>query len=60
MNYLKEKDLKIFPMNKNDREGICSGEKYTENDNGGFRHFECFKELKELLTWLGYDVKMKQ
>lgn len=38
-------------------EGIYDGEEYIENDYGDFRHFECFSGMRDLLQWLGYDVK---
>lgn len=38
-------------------EGIHEGEEYIENDDGEFRHFECFFGLRELLEWLGHEVK---
>lgn len=38
-------------------EGIYSGQDYIQNDNGEFRHYECFYGIRELLTWLGYDIK---
>ena len=38
-------------------EGIYSGENYIENDNGEYRHYECFYGMRELLEWLGYDIK---
>lgn len=38
-------------------EGIYDGEEYIENDNGEYRHFECFYSMRELLEWLGYEIK---
>lgn len=38
-------------------EGIYSGEEYIENDNGEYRHYDCIYGLKDLLSWIGYDVK---
>lgn len=38
-------------------EGIFDGEEYIENDNGEYRHYECFYGLRELLGWLGYEIK---
>lgn len=38
-------------------EGIYDGEEYVENDDGDYRHLECFNGFTELLKWLGYDVK---
>ena len=38
-------------------EGILDGEEYIENDNGEYRHYDCFSGMKDLLEWLGYSVK---
>lgn len=38
-------------------DGIYEGEDYIENEVGDCRHFECFHGLKDLLEWLGYEVK---
>lgn len=38
------------------KEGIYDGEEYIEN-NGDFRHYDCFYGIRELLEWLGYKVK---
>lgn len=38
-------------------EGIYEGEEYIENDDGEYRHYECFQGMRDLLEWLGYDVK---
>lgn len=38
-------------------EGIVNGEEYIENFNGEYRHLECFYATRELLKWLGYEVK---
>ena len=38
-------------------EGIYEGEKYIENDNGEFRHYECCYDMRDLLEWLGYKIK---
>lgn len=38
-------------------EGIYEGEEYIKNDDGEFRHYECFYGLRELLSWLGYEIK---
>lgn len=37
--------------------GILSGEEYIENVNGDCAHFDCFYTMRQLLDWLGYDVK---
>ncbi len=41
-------------------EGIYDGEEYIRNDNGEYRHYECFYGVRELLEWLGYDVKVME
>lgn len=38
-------------------EGIYDGEEYIVNDNGGYRHYDCFYGIKDLLEWLGYEIK---
>ena len=38
-------------------EGIYNGEKYIENIDGETRHYECFRDMRELLEWLGYEIK---
>lgn len=38
-------------------EGITDGEEYIENLDGRQIHFECIRSLRELLEWLGYDVR---
>lgn len=38
-------------------EGICSGEEYIENDIGEYKHLDCIYGTKDLLEWLGYEIK---
>lgn len=38
-------------------EGIYDGEKYVENLDGEYRHYECFHGMRDLLEWLGFDIK---
>lgn len=38
-------------------QGIYEGEDYIVNDNGDYRHYDCFFGMKELLEWLGYEIK---
>ena len=38
------------------REGIYDGERYIENDFGEYGHEDCFKNMPQLLNWLGYKV----
>lgn len=36
---------------------IYDGEEYIENDVGDYRHYDCFYGMKDLLKWLGYEIK---
>ena len=38
-------------------EGIYTGEEYIENDNGEYMHFDCIYGIRDVLEWLGYEVK---
>ena len=38
-------------------EGILDGEEYIENDDGEYRHYDCFDEMRDLMEWLGYSIK---
>ena len=38
-------------------EGIYNGEEYIKNENNDYRHYECFHGIKDLLQWLGYEIK---
>lgn len=38
-------------------QGILDGEEYIVNDDGEYRHYECFYGMKDLLEWLGYEIK---
>ena len=37
--------------------GILEGEEYIENENGEYRHWECVDGMRDLLEWLGYEIK---
>ena len=39
------------------QEGIYNGEEYIENDDGEYAHWECFDGMRDLLEWLGYEIK---
>lgn len=39
-------------------EGICENDEYIENEDGEFRHLECIQGSRELVEWLGYEVKV--
>lgn len=38
-------------------DGIYDGEEYIENQDGEYRHYECFHGMRDLLEWLGFDIK---
>lgn len=38
-------------------EEISPGEEYIENKEGNYAHFDCFYTMRQLLKWLGYDIK---
>ena len=39
-------------------EGIYDGEEYIENDGGDYAHSDCFSGTKDVVEWLGYDVRI--
>mgnify|MGYP002424049693 FL=1 len=40
--------------------GIYDGEEYIENLDGEYRHYECFHGMRDLLEWLGFEIKMME
>ena len=38
-------------------EGVYRGEEYIVNDDGEYRHYDCFQGMRDLLEWLGYEIK---
>lgn len=38
-------------------EGIYDGEDYIENDSGEYAHWDCFCGTRDLLEWLGYEIR---
>ena len=38
-------------------EGIYVGEEYIKNDNGEYKHFDCIYGIRDLLEWLGCEIK---
>lgn len=38
-------------------EGIYNGEEYIENMNGEYMHYDCIPSTRDLLEWLGCDIK---
>lgn len=38
-------------------QGIYEGEEYIINDDGDCRHYDCFYGMRDLLEWLGYEIK---
>ena len=41
-------------------EGIYAAEEYIENDNGEYKHFDCIYGIRDLLEWLGCEVKIME
>lgn len=41
-------------------EEILAGEEYVENIDGECRHYECFHGMRELLEWIGFDIKIME
>jgi len=39
---------------------IFNGEEYIENYKGEFRHYDCFHSKRELLKWIGSDIKIME
>lgn len=38
-------------------EGIYGDEEYLVNQDGEYCHYECFHGMRDLLEWLGFDIK---
>lgn len=38
-------------------EGIHNDEEYIVNKDNEYRHYDCFYDMKDLLEWLGYEIK---
>ncbi len=36
---------------------IYDGEEYIENLDGEYCHYECFNGMRDLLKWLGFEIK---
>ena len=39
------------------QEGILNGEEYIENDCGEYAHWECIDYGRDLVRFLGYEIK---
>jgi len=37
--------------------GIYCGEEYIENEDGEFIHYECINGTRDLVKWLGGEIK---
>ena len=37
-------------------EGIRDGEEYIENEDGECMHWDCFRSIRDLLEFLGYEI----
>lgn len=38
-------------------EGILNGEEYIVNEKGQYAHFECVDYARDLVNFLGYEIK---
>lgn len=38
--------------------GIYAGEEYIENEDGEFIHYECINGVRDLVKWLGGEIKI--
>lgn len=41
-------------------ENITEGEEYITNEDGEYRHWDCFCGMRDLLEWLGYEIKIME
>lgn len=41
-------------------EGIYSGEEYIVNDYEEYIHWDCISGAKDLLKWLGYEIRVME
>lgn len=40
--------------------GILDREEYIENDFGEYAHWDCFSDIKDLLDFLGYRIRIME
>lgn len=38
--------------------GIYCGDEYIENEDGEFIHYECIDGVRDLVKWLGGEIKI--
>jgi hypothetical protein len=38
--------------------GIYEGEEYIENEDGEFIHYECINGVRDLIKWLGGEIRV--
>ncbi len=38
-------------------QGIINGEEFLENIDGDIIHYECIRGIRQLLDWLGHEIK---
>lgn len=41
-------------------EGIYNGEEYIESLSGEYCHYDCIHGIRDLLEWLGHEVKIME
>lgn len=40
--------------------GIYPGEEYLKNDNEEYSHYDCFYNIRDLVEWLGHEIKIME
>lgn len=40
--------------------GIFNGEEYIRNNDGNYAHWECIDYKKDLVDWLGCEIKIME
>lgn len=38
-------------------DGIYNGDEYIKNDNEEYIHWDCWQSCRDLVKWLGYEIK---
>lgn len=38
-------------------DGIYNGDEYIKNDSSEYIHWDCWQSCRDLVKWLGYEIK---
>lgn len=38
-------------------DGVHNGEEYIKNDSAEYIHWDCWQSCRDLVKWLGYEIK---